>query len=95
MDKVIQKVAIANNETRCPVCNGRLTAKKLFPVLLKSINGDKERQAECELLYCRHCNIPIINKEIGRAIYLANDNMTVNGFATKEKCSLLHINSMM
>lgn len=95
MDKVIQKVAIANNETRCPVCNGRLTEKKLFPVLLKSINGDKERQAECELLYCRHCNIPIINKEIGRAIYLANDNMTVNGFATKEKCSLLHINSMM
>lgn len=81
-DYGIKKVAFSRGDGRCPVCKKMISQKKHFYIELHDFNRKISTEQRCELLYCDHCDIPLVDGKIVSLI-IAQTGLRPITFSTK------------
>ncbi|MGN0636707.1 MAG: hypothetical protein ACI4I5_10845 [Acutalibacteraceae bacterium] len=83
-EKSIKQLTFSRWDGRCPVCGEMLSQKKHFNVELHDSNKQKYIVQSCELLYCDHCDLPLVDGKIISLIH-GKTGMRPTTFTTKKR----------
>lgn len=65
----IKQLTFSRGDGRCPVCGKLIYQKKHFNIELHDSKRQNFSDRRCELLYCDHCDLPLIDGKIISLIY--------------------------
>lgn len=82
-DTYIKQLTFSRGDGRCPVCRKLISLKKHFDIELHDANTRSRSVRSCQLLYCDHCDLPLVDGKVIAEIY-KNTGMRPSTFSTKK-----------
>lgn len=90
----IHQFACTREKNICPVCGKYLGDRKPYAIPVESSINTTQKQYICNMLYCRNCDLPFIDSDIGKTILEATGCLP-KFFVPNKNCSAESVRQQM